>query len=110
VRHSAAVEAFLELRRYRLVQVGPHGGAERLRLVVESKVHGPHRSRPMGHRRTKLLLSDLRVYISIGSVDDVDLSLSAEQRQLVDAFTSLYSRMCGPEAVREAEPLGFDGE
>lgn len=40
----------------------------------------------------------------------MDLSLSAEQRQLVDAFTSLYSRMCGPEAVREAEPLGFDGE
>ncbi|EHI10512.1 acyl-CoA dehydrogenase family protein [Mycolicibacterium thermoresistibile] len=40
----------------------------------------------------------------------MDLSLSGEQRQLVEAFMTLYGRMCGPERVRAAEPLGFDAE
>lgn len=40
----------------------------------------------------------------------MDLSLSDEQRQLVDAFTALYARMSTSEQVRAAEPLGFDRE
>jgi len=38
----------------------------------------------------------------------MDLSLTDEQQQLVEAFTTLYVRMGGPEKVRAAEPLGFD--
>ncbi|WP_396903777.1 acyl-CoA dehydrogenase family protein [Mycolicibacterium phlei] len=38
----------------------------------------------------------------------MDLSLTDEQQQLVEAFTTLYARMGGPEKVRAAEPLGFD--
>jgi alkylation response protein AidB-like acyl-CoA dehydrogenase len=38
----------------------------------------------------------------------VDLHRSAEQEQLVDAFTGLYRRNCTTERVRAAEPLGFD--
>jgi alkylation response protein AidB-like acyl-CoA dehydrogenase len=38
----------------------------------------------------------------------VDLRRSAEQEQLVDAFTGLYRRNCSTERVRAAEPLGFD--
>ena len=38
----------------------------------------------------------------------MDLALSSEQRQLVDAFTAIYSRLATPERVRAAEPLGFD--
>ncbi|WP_396930385.1 acyl-CoA dehydrogenase family protein [Mycolicibacterium sp.] len=38
----------------------------------------------------------------------MDLSLSSEQRQLVDSFASLYARESSSERVRAAEPLGFD--
>jgi alkylation response protein AidB-like acyl-CoA dehydrogenase len=38
----------------------------------------------------------------------VDLSLSGEQRQLVDSFAAMYARESTAERVRAAEPLGFD--
>jgi alkylation response protein AidB-like acyl-CoA dehydrogenase len=38
----------------------------------------------------------------------VDLSLTAGQEQLVDAFASLYAKHATPERVRAAEPGGFD--
>jgi alkylation response protein AidB-like acyl-CoA dehydrogenase len=38
----------------------------------------------------------------------VDLSLTSEQEQLVDAFASLYGKHATPERVRDAEPGGFD--
>ncbi|OAN36820.1 acyl-CoA dehydrogenase [Mycolicibacterium iranicum] len=38
----------------------------------------------------------------------MDLSLSDEQRQLVESFAALYERQSSPERVRAAEPLGFD--
>lgn len=38
----------------------------------------------------------------------MDLSLSSEQRQLVDAFTAMYARLASSGRVRAAEPLGFD--
>jgi alkylation response protein AidB-like acyl-CoA dehydrogenase len=38
----------------------------------------------------------------------VDLSVSSEQRQLVDSFAALYARESTPQHVRAAEPLGFD--
>jgi alkylation response protein AidB-like acyl-CoA dehydrogenase len=38
----------------------------------------------------------------------MDLRLTAEQQQLVDAFAGLYSKHATPERVRAAEPLGFD--
>jgi len=38
----------------------------------------------------------------------LDLSLSDEQRQLVDSFAALYARESTSERVRAAEPLGFD--
>jgi alkylation response protein AidB-like acyl-CoA dehydrogenase len=38
----------------------------------------------------------------------VDLSLSGEQRQLVDSFAAMYARESTSERVRAAEPLGFD--
>jgi alkylation response protein AidB-like acyl-CoA dehydrogenase len=40
----------------------------------------------------------------------MDLSLTNEQEQLVDAFDALYSRLATPERVRAAEPLGFDSD
>jgi alkylation response protein AidB-like acyl-CoA dehydrogenase len=40
----------------------------------------------------------------------MDLTLSSEQDQLVDAFVALYARLSTPERVRAAEPLGFDPE
>jgi alkylation response protein AidB-like acyl-CoA dehydrogenase len=40
----------------------------------------------------------------------VDLSLSAEQEQLVDAFSALYAKASPTERVRAAEPTGFDAE
>ncbi|HTY96023.1 MAG TPA: acyl-CoA dehydrogenase [Solirubrobacteraceae bacterium] len=40
----------------------------------------------------------------------VDLSLSAEQEQLVDAFSALYAKESPTERVRAAEPAGFDAE
>ncbi len=56
-----------------------------------------------------MLLSDLRVAISAtDGIDDVDLSLTGEQRQLVDSFTALFARESTSERVRAAEPLGFD--
>jgi alkylation response protein AidB-like acyl-CoA dehydrogenase len=39
---------------------------------------------------------------------NVDLSLSGEQRQLVDSFAALYARESTSERVRAAEPSGFD--
>jgi len=36
----------------------------------------------------------------------MDLRLTAEQQQLVEAFASLYADAAPPERVREAEPLG----
>jgi alkylation response protein AidB-like acyl-CoA dehydrogenase len=38
----------------------------------------------------------------------VDLTLSDEQKQLVDSFAALYARESTSELVRAAEPLGFD--
>lgn len=38
----------------------------------------------------------------------MDLSLSDEQRQLVDSFAAMYGREFTSERVRAAEPLGFD--
>ncbi|KUI04750.1 acyl-CoA dehydrogenase [Mycobacterium sp. IS-3022] len=38
----------------------------------------------------------------------MDLSLSGEQRQLLDSFASMYARESTSERVRAAEPLGFD--
>lgn len=38
----------------------------------------------------------------------MDLSVSAEQRQLVDSFAGLYARESTPDRVRAAEPSGFD--
>lgn len=40
----------------------------------------------------------------------MDLRLDAEQEQLVDAFASLYAKHASPDAVRAAEPSGFDAE
>jgi len=40
----------------------------------------------------------------------MDLSLSPEQDQLVDAFAGLYAKHSTPEHVRAAEALGFDPE
>ena len=38
----------------------------------------------------------------------MDLRLSDEQHQLVDALAALYGRHASPERVRAAEPTGFD--
>lgn len=38
----------------------------------------------------------------------MDLALTAEQQQLIDAFGSLYAKHATPERVRAVEPLGFD--
>lgn len=38
----------------------------------------------------------------------MDLSLSDEQRQLVDSFAAMYARESTSQRVRAAEPLGFD--
>ena len=38
----------------------------------------------------------------------MDLRLSPEQDQLVDAFAGLYSKHSSPEQVRAAEASGFD--
>ncbi|OBF17231.1 acyl-CoA dehydrogenase [Mycobacterium sp. ACS4331] len=38
----------------------------------------------------------------------MDLSLTDEQRSLVEAFAALYAREATPERVRAAEPSGFD--
>jgi alkylation response protein AidB-like acyl-CoA dehydrogenase len=38
----------------------------------------------------------------------VDLSLSGEQRQLVDSFAAIYARESTSDRVRAAEPAGFD--
>lgn len=38
----------------------------------------------------------------------MDLSLSGEQRQLVDSFAAMYARESTSERVRAAEPSGFD--
>ena len=38
----------------------------------------------------------------------MELDLTEEQRQLVDAFAGLFSKQAGSEQVRAAEPLGFD--
>lgn len=38
----------------------------------------------------------------------MDLTLSGEQRQLVDSFASIYAKESTTERVRSAQPLGFD--
>ncbi|MEE2851923.1 MAG: acyl-CoA dehydrogenase [Actinomycetota bacterium] len=38
----------------------------------------------------------------------MDLSLSGEQRQLVDSFAAMYARESTSQRVRAAEPVGFD--
>ncbi len=38
----------------------------------------------------------------------MDLSLSGEQRQLVDSFAAMYARQSTSQRVRAAEPVGFD--
>jgi alkylation response protein AidB-like acyl-CoA dehydrogenase len=38
----------------------------------------------------------------------MDLALTSEQQQLIDAFAALYAKQATPERVRDAEPLGFD--
>ncbi|MGV0790674.1 acyl-CoA dehydrogenase family protein [Mycolicibacterium sp. XJ1819] len=40
----------------------------------------------------------------------MDLSVSDEQRQLVDAFAAVYRRESTSQRVRAAEPLGFDAK
>ncbi len=40
----------------------------------------------------------------------MDLSLSGEQRQLVESFAAMYARESTSERVRAAEPLGFDAK
>jgi len=40
----------------------------------------------------------------------MDLNLSAEQEQLVDAYSALYAKESSTERVRAAEPSGFDPE
>ncbi|HVV31200.1 MAG TPA: acyl-CoA dehydrogenase family protein, partial [Mycobacteriales bacterium] len=40
----------------------------------------------------------------------MDLQLSPEQKQLVDAFAGLYAKCSTGERVRQAEPAGFDPE
>jgi len=55
-----------------------------------------------------MLLSNLRVTISAGWGLRVDLSLSDEQRQLVESFAAMYARESSTERVRAAEPSGFD--
>ncbi len=40
----------------------------------------------------------------------MDLRLSPEQQQLVEAFSGLYGKHAAPEYVRAAEPSGFDAE
>lgn len=56
-----------------------------------------------------MLISILRVNISAcDRTTIVDLSLTGEQRQLVDSFAALFARESTSERVRAAEPLGFD--
>lgn len=55
-----------------------------------------------------MLLSKLRVTIFACEGCPVDLSLSGEQRQLVDSFAAMYARESTSQRVRAAEPLGFD--
>jgi alkylation response protein AidB-like acyl-CoA dehydrogenase len=43
-----------------------------------------------------------------GSQARVDLAPSAEQRQLVDAFSALYADLCTAADIHAAEPLGHD--
>ena len=38
----------------------------------------------------------------------MDLKFAPEQDELRSIFTAMLEKHCGPEAVREAEPLGFD--
>ena len=40
----------------------------------------------------------------------LDLRLSPEQDQLVEAFAGLFAKESSPEDVRAAEPLGFDAD
>ena len=40
----------------------------------------------------------------------MDLTLSGEQKQLVESFAALYARESPTERVRAAEPLGFDAK
>lgn len=40
----------------------------------------------------------------------MDLSLTGEQRQLVDSFAALFARESTFERIRAAEPLGFDAK
>jgi alkylation response protein AidB-like acyl-CoA dehydrogenase len=46
----------------------------------------------------------------MGGAHAVDLNLSDEQQQLVDAFGALYAKESSTERVRAAEPLGYDAE
>ncbi len=39
----------------------------------------------------------------------MDLNLTAEQNQLVEAFAGLFAKQATSDQVRAAEPLGFDG-
>lgn len=56
-----------------------------------------------------LILSKVRVIIfALNGATEVDLTLSGEQRQLVDSFAALFARESSSERVRAAEPLGFD--
>src|ERR1700759_3304404 len=69
----------------------------------------------MARRRTRqddssiMLISILRTIISAcDGTYAVDLTLSEEQKQLVDSFAALYARASTSQMVRAAEPLGFD--
>jgi alkylation response protein AidB-like acyl-CoA dehydrogenase len=57
-----------------------------------------------------MLLSFVRVTVSARDGVKVDLSISGEQRQLVDSFAAIYARESTSERVRAAEPLGFDAQ
>lgn len=56
-----------------------------------------------------MLISNLRVTISARErLTVVDLSLTSEQRQLMDSFAALFTRESTSERIRAAEPSGFD--
>ncbi|MDQ2648810.1 MAG: acyl-CoA dehydrogenase family protein, partial [Actinomycetota bacterium] len=40
----------------------------------------------------------------------MDLRLTDEQEQLVEAFSGLFAKQSSPEQVRAAEPVGFDAD
>src|SRR6185312_178321 len=109
---TAAVDAFLEFGSQHVLQVGADLVAVGRSACVELKMHVGtpicRGTRPWTVRAV-MLISILRVIISArdGTII-VDLSLTGEQRQLVDSFAALFARESTSERVRAAEPSGVD--